>query len=104
VVRWVPVFHIRAGGTLGCKVHYNSATTDFFNGGPLSPNTWYHFALTHNRQGTTNPTVLYVNGQAVANSTKADRLASAGTGSSSRFLMGATSTQLPRKTITPLVC
>ena len=77
-------------GVLGCDVHYNTANTDdFFNGGALTPNAWYNIIVTHS--STTGATVLYVNGQAVANSTKVDHLLNTGTaGPASRLLMGAT--------------
>ena len=76
-------------GVLGCDVHYNTANTDdFFNGGALTPNAWYNIIVIKHPTGAT---VLYVNGQAVANSTKVDHLLNTGTaGAASRLLMGAT--------------
>ena len=74
MAHWVPLFHIRTGGTLGCDVHYNGAATDFFNGGPLSANTWYHIVVTHSSNIHWNWIIC----------------TSTGTGSA-RFLMGATS-------------
>ena len=79
--------YLGTGRALGSDVHYDNATPDFLNGGHLNPNAWYNIVVTHSN----NSTVLYVNGQMRANSTTAGRLASTGTGSSTRFLMGATS-------------
>ena len=75
---------------LGCDVHYNTTgIDDFFNGGALTPNAWYNIVVTHS--STTGATVLYVNGEVRANSTKAGPLLNTGTaGAASRLLMGAT--------------
>ncbi|MDQ6866052.1 MAG: DUF1929 domain-containing protein, partial [Thermoproteota archaeon] len=77
--------YLGSNGVLGCDVHYNTQTADFFNGGALSTDTWHHVVITHSN--VTNTTVLYLDGVSVASSAKADFLLNTGP---NRLLMGAT--------------
>ena len=76
--------YLGTNGFLGCDVHYNTQTADFFGGGALSQDTWHHVVITHSN--VTNTTVLYLDGASVASSAKNDYLLNTGI---NRLLMGA---------------
>jgi hypothetical protein len=77
--------YLTTNGFLRCDVHYHTQTPDYISGAALSTDTWHHIVITHSN--TTNTTVLYQDGVAVASSTKADYLVN--TGTNNRLLMAA---------------